>query len=420
MHDGIGRKGGFLYPAFPFTSFTKVTREDALAIKAYLFSLAPVDAPRQPNRLGFPFSIRQSLLVWRELFFRPGTFKPDAAASPAVNRGAYLVEGLAHCGECHSPRNALGGTETSQRLAGAEIAGWVAPNISSDPRQGIGDWSDDQLAAFLRTGVAPKGVALGPMADVVHDSLHYLTDEDVRAIIAYLRTTPAHDEPTTPVTDPTKLEGATLYLNNCAQCHQALGVGIAGAIPSLSGNAAVTAPAPNDVIMAILGGLAGNGSYGSMPSFAAVLDDREVAAVANYVRTAWANQSAANATPAFVASLRGESTVSSPGTEAAVGFGCPKIPVTTGTATLPCRLGRVRHARWRERSHDRQSRGRNHCQASRAERRSNTHRRRPPCGLLPRRSRRHRPDIRAEEVAHRRLPPAGYRLGLPGRAAACI
>jgi mono/diheme cytochrome c family protein len=335
MHDGLGRKGEFLYPAFPFTSFTKVTREDALAIKAYLFSLAPVSASRQPNTLRFPFNIRQSLLAWRKLFFRAGTFKPDAAASSAVNRGAYLVEGLVHCGECHTPRNALGAAETSQNLAGAGIGGWVAPNISSDPRQGIGDWTDDQLAAFLRTGTAPQGVAFGPMADVVHDSLHYLTDEDVRAIVAYLRTTPAHNEPTPPATDPAKLEGATIYLNNCAQCHQALGVGMAGTIPSLSDNAAVTATAPNDVIMAILGGLPGGGSYATMPSFAAALDDREIAAVTNYVRTAWANRSAANATPALVASLRGQSTVSSPGTEAAVDFGCPKIPTTSGPATLP-------------------------------------------------------------------------------------
>lgn len=335
MHDGLGRKGEFLYPAFPFTSFTKVTREDALAIKAYLFSLAPVNAPRQPNTLRFPFNIRQSLLVWRELFFRPGTFEPDAAASSQVNRGAYLAEGLAHCGECHTPRNALGGPKVNQGLAGGEVAGWVAPNISSDPRQGIGDWTDDQLAAFLKTGVAPQGVVFGPMADVVHDSLRYLTDEDTRAIVAYLRITPAHNEPTVPAADPAKLEGATIYLNNCAQCHQALGVGMLGSIPSLSGNAAVTTPAPNDVIMAILGGLPGSGSYGAMPSFAAVLDDREIAEVTNYVRTAWANRSAANATPTLVASLRGQSTISAPGAEASMAFGCPKIPTTSGPATLP-------------------------------------------------------------------------------------
>jgi mono/diheme cytochrome c family protein len=335
MHDGLGRKGEFLYPAFPFTSFTKVTKEDALAIKAYLFSLAPVSAPRQPNTLRFPFNIRQSLLVWRELFFRPGTFEPNAAASSQVNRGAYLVEGLAHCGECHTPRNVLGGAETSQKLAGAEIAGWVAPNVSSDVRQGIGDWTNDQLVSFLKTGAAPQGVVFGPMADVVHDSLRYLTDEDIRAMVAYLRTTPTRSEPAAPATDQSKLEGATLYLNNCAQCHQALGVGMPGSIPSLSGNAAVAAPAPNDVIMAILGGLPGSGNYGAMPSFAAALDDREVAELTNYVRTAWANHATANATPALVASLRGQATVSSAATEASMAFGCPRIPTTGGPATLP-------------------------------------------------------------------------------------
>ncbi len=269
MHDGLGRKREYLYPAFPFTSFTKVTREDVLAIKAYLFSLAPVDAPRQPNTLRFPFNVRQSLAGLARAVLPPRHVRAQCSRVAEVNRGAYLVEGLAHCGECHTPRNALGGSETSQGLAGAEIAGWVAPSITSDLRQGIGGWTDDQLVAFLKTGAAAKGVAFGPMADVVHDSLRHLTDEDIRAIVAYLRTTPAHDQPAAPAANPAKLEGAIIYLNNCAQCHQALGVGIAGAIPSLSGNAAVTAAAPNDVIMAILNGLPGSGNYGSMPSLAA-------------------------------------------------------------------------------------------------------------------------------------------------------
>ena len=202
MHEGRGVRGGYLYPAFPFTSFTKVSREDVLAIKAYLFSLEPVTAQRQPNTLQFPFNIRQSLLGWRELFFRPGTFKPDPARTTEVNRGAYLVEGLGHCGECHTPRNVLGATERNQALSGAIVDGWLAPNITSDMRQGIGGWSDTELAAFLKTGVAPaKGVVFGPMKDVVHDSLQYASDDDIRAIIAYLRTTAAQEQPAAPAAE---------------------------------------------------------------------------------------------------------------------------------------------------------------------------------------------------------------------------
>jgi mono/diheme cytochrome c family protein len=336
MHEGVGANGQYLYPAFPFTSFTNVSRDDALAIKAYLFSLEPVNAPRQPNTLRFPFNVRQSLLAWRELFFRPGTFKPDPARSREVNRGAYLVEGLGHCGECHTPRNVLGATEHSQALGGAIVDGWLAPNITSDMRQGIGGWSDDQLAAFLKSGVSPgKGVVFGPMNSVVHDSLQYASDDDIRAIIAYLRTTPARQQSAAPAVDSSKALGADLYLDNCAQCHQALGVGLPGAVPSLAQNAAVNATAPNDVIMAILNGLTGSGSYGSMPGFAATLDDKQVAELTNYVRTAWSNQGTPNATPELVASLRQNSTVPGPGTEPAVAFACPRAGTGGAPGQLP-------------------------------------------------------------------------------------
>ena len=139
--DGIGRHGEYLYPVMPFTSYTKMTRSDVMAIKAYLFSLKPVYAPRAPNHMAFPFDIRSTLVVWRELYFHPGVYEPDPKQSAAWNRGAYIVEGPGHCGECHSPRNILGGTESSKSLSGGQLGNWLAPNISSDPRWGIGDWS---------------------------------------------------------------------------------------------------------------------------------------------------------------------------------------------------------------------------------------------------------------------------------------
>jgi mono/diheme cytochrome c family protein len=174
LHDGVGHGLGYLYPVMPYTSYTKMTREDVLAIKAYLFSLKPVFSPLPPNGLSFPFDIRATLFVWRELFFRPGTFVANPAHSPEWNRGAYLVEGPGHCGECHSPRNALGATETSASLSGGQVQQWVAPNISSDPLSGIGDRSIADIATFLRKGsYRTMGVAFGPMQEVVHDSLRY-------------------------------------------------------------------------------------------------------------------------------------------------------------------------------------------------------------------------------------------------------
>ena len=149
VHDGIGHGGEYLYPVMPYTSFTKMTREDVLAVKAYLFTLKPVFAPRPPNGLDFPFNIRPSLFVWRELFFHPGTYQPNPKHSADWNRGAYIVEGPGHCGECHSPRNILGGTETQAGLSGGVVQQWLAPNISSDPLAGVGDRSVADIETFL-------------------------------------------------------------------------------------------------------------------------------------------------------------------------------------------------------------------------------------------------------------------------------
>ena len=138
VHDGIGHKGEYLYPVFPFPWYTKVTRDDVMAIKAYLFSLKPEHAPRKPLQLAFPFSIRTALLTWRTAFFKAETFKPDPSASAQVNRGAYLVEGLGHCGECHNHNNVLGASDWSGKLEGGEIDGWYAPNITSNGKEGVG------------------------------------------------------------------------------------------------------------------------------------------------------------------------------------------------------------------------------------------------------------------------------------------
>ncbi len=308
LHAGIGRHGEHLYPVMPFPWYSKVSRDDALAIKAYLFSLKPVDAPRKPNHLAFPFNIRAGLAVWDAFFLKQGDFKPDPTKSAQVNRGAYIVEGLGHCGECHNGRNLLGDTQMAESLRGGPIEHWYAPNITSDVRDGIGKYSDDQIVAFLKNGVAPgMGVAVGPMAETIHDSLRKLTDDDLHAIVAYLKSTPA--APSYASTGPSGFTGQqpigrVTYLNNCASCHQLNGEGIPGAVPALASNGAVLARGPDDVIRVVLGGIEAQGGLAPMPAVGAGMSDQDVADVVNYVRQSWGNHAPATAEPGDVGSLR--------------------------------------------------------------------------------------------------------------------
>jgi mono/diheme cytochrome c family protein len=305
--DGIGRHGEYLYPVMSFTSFTKMTRSDVLAVKVYLFSLKPVRAPRVPNNLAFPFDMRWTLLVWRALFFHPGVYQPDPKRSAEYNRGAYLIEGPGHCGECHSPRNIFGGTETQKNLAGGKYGKWLAPNISADPRWGIGDKSVEDIVTFLKTGSQKtEGVAFGPMAKVIHDSLRYVSTADLQAMVVFLKSGPKQTSSVPdPVASSSELQhGQKLYLENCAKCHRDNGQGFPRVVPNLAANAAVTSAEPNNLINAVLNGLRGTGTYGTMPSFAGALSDQDVADIANHVRTDWGNHAPTNATPALVASLR--------------------------------------------------------------------------------------------------------------------
>ncbi len=310
LHNGIGKDGEYLYPVFPFDHFTKVTRADVMAIRAYLSTLKPVHEPKQPNELAFPFSVRESMAVWRTLFFKPGEFKPDPSKSPEINRGAYLVEGLAHCGACHTARNFMGAAITGDELRGASVQGWYAPNITSDS-EGIGGWSDQDVATFLKSGAAPgHGVVIGPMAETVHDSLMKLSDADIHAIVSYLKST----RPEKNVQEASSSFGMTrtgeqIYLSYCASCHQLSGEGVKGKIPPLAENGSVTAAGPQNIIQPVLGGLIATENYGPMPSYAAALSDRDVAAVADYVRTKWGNGAKANTDPLLVAQTRKEMEV---------------------------------------------------------------------------------------------------------------
>ena len=324
MHNGLDDEGKNLYPAFPYPWYTRVTRDDVLAIKAYLFSLPPVHAQRAPNHLMFPMSVRSSVLAWNELNFHPGEFKPDPSKSDQVNRGAYLVEGLGHCGDCHTPKGVSQGPVASQKFAGGQIDNWYAPNISSDVREGIGGWSETELATYLKTGSSPgRGVVLGPMAQTVHDSLSKMTDDDLGAMAAYLKQTPAKQSftPETPVSAEQDRPGAVTYLNYCASCHQPDGKGIADRVPNLAGNGAVASKGPETTIRAVLGGLAANGSYAPMPGFAGTLSNDQIAEVVNFVRSSWGNGAPANATGSIVAGLADSTRTMMAGTAACTAMG---------------------------------------------------------------------------------------------------
>jgi mono/diheme cytochrome c family protein len=308
IHSGIspGRSDvvfpNYLYPAMPFTSYTKLSYGDVLAIKAYLFSLQPVSVAKAPNTLKFPFSQRPLMIGWRMLFFRSAPMRIDPAWSADVRRGAYLTEALGHCGECHTPRNIMGGLTAGESLAGAHVDAYYAPNISSDMTYGVGDWSRADLASYLfEGGNKNKGSAFGPMGEVVHNSLSLLAKSDLNDIVLYLQTGTAAR--TTPPGDGTaaalataRSHGATIFAANCAGCHQANGMGRPPVIPVLAGNDSVTATAPSNVIGAVLIGLNALKNGPAMPSFAARLSNAEIAAVANYVRVQWGNAATANAT----------------------------------------------------------------------------------------------------------------------------
>jgi mono/diheme cytochrome c family protein len=337
LHDGIRADGAYLYPAMPFDAYTGIEEDDLKALWAFVRRIPPAAVENTENGLSFPFNIRLGMLAWRELFFTPATFRPTPGKSAEWNRGAYLVEALGHCSDCHSPRNILGGIKGKAQFTGAEIDGFYAPDIASAAL--AQNWTKDGLVQFLKTGSAPgKTAVFGPMAEVVHDSLAYLTDPDLAAMATYLLDSP----PPPDAPGPQKLSplpadvyqrAAKLYIDNCAACHQDHGTGIANAIPPLAGNPAVTANEPYNIITVALEGLPAGGTYGAMPSFAGRLSDRDIADLANYVRTSWGNKAAPNASAKMVAAWRETVPVPEYGTQAASAFDCGQVGGAPGTAS---------------------------------------------------------------------------------------
>jgi mono/diheme cytochrome c family protein len=307
LHEGVNGRGQDMYPAMPYVFYTRVTREDSDAIFAYLRTLEPVRHDVDVNHLRFPFDQRWTMAGWREIYFDEGTFKPDPAKSLAWNRGAYLVEGLGHCSACHSPRSVLGGIEARKEYTGAEIDGWFALNLSSNLHVGLGDWTAAEIATYLKTGVF-KGhtTTLGPMAEVVQNSTSQLSDADLSAMAEYLKSIPPDSSLRAPRPAPpeSRQRGASLYMDHCSACHQAKGRGMPGIFPPLSGNEAVIARDPGNVLQVVLRGIPMREGYSPMPSFASQLTDQQIADVANYVRTSWGNTGVPNATAPEVARLR--------------------------------------------------------------------------------------------------------------------
>jgi mono/diheme cytochrome c family protein len=307
LHDGVNKQGKDMYPTMPYDFYTKVTREDVDDIYAYLRTVKPVANTVVVNHLGFPFDQRWTMGVWRELYFNGGTYRPDSTKSAAWNRGGYLVEGLGHCSDCHSPRNLMGGIEKSKDFNGAVVDGWFALDLTSDIVTGLGAWTPAEIANYFKTGsYKGKTTVLGPMAEVVNNSLKYLTDADRLAMAEYLKAIPPESGLRTgrKLPDATRVRGAQLYTENCSGCHQAGGRGLPGVFPPLAGNGVVLASDPANIVKVVDAGIASRNGYITMPGFATLLTDQQLTDIANYIRTSWGNNASANVTSNMVATMR--------------------------------------------------------------------------------------------------------------------
>jgi len=319
VHNGIAKDGSRLYPAFPYESYALITDADVLAIKAYLFSLPQAQATPPANSLGFPFNQRQLMAVW-SLLYRPNhRFEPVAARDAQWNRGAYLVEALAHCGDCHTPRNLAQGLNNRRKFTGAVTQGWRAYNITSHKDSGIGAWTDSEIQQYLAQGHAVgRGTAGGPMAEAVDASLSKLDPTDIAAMAAYVRTipalaTPGLPAPRTSIASAMPKEGVAagdprgkrVFQEACASCHSWTGVSPLTPFATLTGTRAVNDTSAVNIAHTVLLGVSRKTDHGIiyMPAFAASHSDAEIAAVANYV-TARFGAKGSDITPKQVAQLR--------------------------------------------------------------------------------------------------------------------
>jgi mono/diheme cytochrome c family protein len=299
VQRGVRPDGTRLYPAMPFPSYTRMTDADALAIKAYLFSLPAVHAENLPNTLGFPFNQRWLMLFWSAFFNDNARFQPNPAQSAEWNRGAYVAEALAHCGECHTSRNFAFALDNRNKFRGAVTAGWYAFNISSDKGSGIGAWSDDELRNYLSAGHAPgRGTAAGPMGEAVDQSFNGIASSDIRALVTYVRSVPPVASPdlpaklAPPAPDSPKRGNATaeavgkrVFEGACVHCHDWTGVSQLSPFATIAGTRGVNDRSATNVVQIVIFGTTRHTPEGvlSMPAFGDAFSDTEIAAVANYV-----------------------------------------------------------------------------------------------------------------------------------------
>jgi mono/diheme cytochrome c family protein len=333
MRSGVDREGDHLYPTFPFDHFTHVTDEDDRALYAFLMTREPVRAPEHENELSFPFNQRFMIAGWKLLFLRREPFQPDTSQSAEWNRGAYLVEGLAHCGSCHTPRNALGAERASAPFAGGDVENWHAYAINAQSPAPV-PWDSEALFAYLRNGWHPDhGVARGPMAEVV-SNLSSIPESDVRAIAVYMASVfgaPSPDRKRQAETvlaqakSPNKASesskanaaGAAIYTAACATCHET-----ARALPyggvHLALSTAISDPEPRNLANIVLAGVRPVEGARSpiMPGFASSMDDGQITALMNYLRARFSNQPAWTGVEKTVETARRTQTVFNAPTDA--------------------------------------------------------------------------------------------------------
>jgi mono/diheme cytochrome c family protein len=301
LQDGRGHDGKRLYPAMPYPAYTKLSRDDVLAMRAYFRTVQPVNNTVESNQLPFPFNIRLAMVFWNWLNFKPGRLEPNPQKSAEWNRGAYIVESAAHCGTCHTPKTMLGGDKTSEALAGATLQGWFAPNITTNGHVGIGGWSKEDLVQYLKTGANAYTLASGPMSEAVTHSTSQMSDPDLNAIAVYLKDSGAPNDGAKPAAvaanDNAMRVGAAVYKDNCAACHKDSGLGEPHLFPKLAGSAIVQSNDPTTLAHVVLTGAQAAATNGAptgpaMPSFSWRLDDAQVAAVLTYIRNSWGNAAA--------------------------------------------------------------------------------------------------------------------------------
>jgi len=312
LRYGTAPDGSLYYPAFPYPYFTRMTKDDTLAIRAYLGTLAPVTSRNKQPELRWPFGYRGLMRAWNLLFFKPGLFEPDQTKSSAWNRGGYLVTGPGHCGACHTPKNYFGADKGAQALTGSELGGWYAPRLDGAARTGLQSWSADDITEYLQSGRNTKSHAGGPMAEVIVNSTSKMSDADVRAMAVYLKSLPPVRRETIP-TPPEETEmkaGQAVYAKFCIACHEADGSGAPRIYPPLPANALLQSINPSSTLRIILDGAhtvttprAPN--TGEMPAYAKQLTDEQIAAVTNYIRNSWGNAGPL-VTPAQVVKARGQ------------------------------------------------------------------------------------------------------------------